>query len=70
VATEFGIGNETNKQRAVINTIRRRTTELITPETMGLSGRHFVPSQTNDIRSLAWLGYEFEIDKDGFLEIT
>ena len=29
-----------------------------------------MPSQTNNIESLAWLGNKFEVGKDDFLEVT
>jgi hypothetical protein len=37
---------------------------------MGLTGRNLVPSQASNIGSLAWLGNEFKVDKDDFLEVT
>jgi hypothetical protein len=70
VTSKLGIADETDVQRAIISTVRREIAELIAPETTGLPGRHLVPSQTNDIGSLAWLGNEFEVGKDDFLIIT
>ena len=68
MASTLRISDETDEQRAIVDPIRRLLVQLIAPQTERLPRAHLPRAEADDIRPLAGLRYEFEVDEPYLLE--